>query len=267
MTQKLNEPPSARNVCEALLVNERSDRVERNILPSEIKVIDRLLSRGLELDDAYLEIHRALHEYPNALATFFDVVLRIAAFWHPAANLEARRGREHLVEINQRIATAAAKLSKLLGQRGQLQNRSGFSCDTHYHPVQVMHAAAEQNLLYRDWVQDPLESITSRFDLKYWPSLSDFVQVIADDAAQADPQPHDALTEAGTQGLRPSLADTFKAFFVALDESRSRHHGQIPDNFKLSDRSVATLMNCALDLGTDELTDGTYVKNLRLRTR
>ena len=160
-----------------------------------------------------------------------------------------------------------ALLAALLEERTELKNHSGFSCDTLYHPVDAIHAAAVRNYNYEHWVKDKLEAITGRFDLKYWPSLGALVQAIADDADHAAPLPHDPVTEAGTAGNRAGLADTFRAFFVALEESSARNHGLLPSEFELTDRSTAILVSCALGLGPDKVVDSTYVKRLRQRQR
>lgn len=257
----------AREICEALLAAERFDRIEKAILPSEVEVIDRLLARGLELNEAYEELFNKLHDHPHALKVFFDQLQSTAAFWSPEANIEAREGRDRLVEVNQEIQESASELASLLSERTELKNHSGFSCDTYYHPIDVIHAAAEKNYSYQSWVKEKLEALTSQFDLKYWPELSEFVQAIADDAARATPLPHDAVTDAGTEGSRAGLADTFKAFFVALEESSRRNHGFLPNAFELTDRSMASLMSCALGLGPDEAVESTYVKRLRQRLR
>jgi len=90
---------------------------------------------------------------------------------------------------------------------------------------------------------------------------------IADDRARATPLPHDAITDAGTEGKRAGLADTFKAFFVALEESSRRNHGFLPNAFELTDQSMASLLSCALGLGPEKIVDSTYVKRLRQRQR
>jgi hypothetical protein len=257
----------ARAICEALLAAERSDKIEKGILPSEVEVIDRLLARGLELDEAYEELLNKLHDHPHALRVFFDLLQSTAAFWSPEANIEARESRDRLVGVNQEIQETASELACLLRERTELKNHSGFSCDTHYHPVDVIHAAAEKNYSYQSWVKERLNALTSQFDLKYWPDLSAFVQVIADDAARATPMPHDAVTDAGTEGKRAGLADTFKAFFVALEESSRRNHGFLPNAFELTDQSMASLLSCALGLGPEKTVDSTYVKRLRQRQR
>ena len=56
-----NSPPkSAREICEALLKEKRSELVDQAIWPSLVKVINRLLARGLELGEAYDELHSKL---------------------------------------------------------------------------------------------------------------------------------------------------------------------------------------------------------------
>lgn len=267
MTTHPTTPKQARHACEQLLKADRADKTEKSILPSEVRVIDRLLERGLELEDAYAEIHCKLVQHPQALKVFFGLVQSTAAFWSPESNQEARRGRARLVEVNQEIARVAAHLADLLDERTELMNHSGFSCETLYHPVDAIHAAAARNYSYEQWVKARLEALTGQFDLKYWPPLSAVAQAIADDAARAAPLPHDALTAAGTEGPRASLADTFRAFFVAVDEQSSRNFGFLPHSFELSDRCVASLLSCALGLGPDEAVDAPYVKRLRQRQR
>ena len=121
---------NARAICEALLAADRSDKIEKAILPSEVEVIDRLLARGLELNEAYEEIFNKLHEHPHALKVFFDLLQSTAAFWSPEANIEAREGRNRLVEVNLAIQEKASELASLLSERTTLKNHSGFSCDT-----------------------------------------------------------------------------------------------------------------------------------------
>lgn len=261
-----NESTSIR-ACDALLRRERQARVEQNILGSEVRVIDRLLSRQLELKDAYEELSLKLSGHHQALKVFFDQLLCVAAFWNPAAHVQARRHRATLVSLNRAISEAATSLAGLLEQHSHVMNHSGFSCNTHYHPLNVLHSAAAGNYLYEHWVKDDLRCLQGRFDLKYWPTLEEFVRELANDAASATPEPSDPLTAAGTESSRASLADTFKSFFTALDDVTVTNHGFIPDDFQLADRSAAALLSCALDLGPDEVVDAAFVKRLRQRER
>lgn len=250
-----------------MLRSLRESRVNDRILPSEVAIIDRLLYRRLELVDAYEELFQKLNIHPQALHVFFDQLLSVAAFWNPEANLEARRDRSRLSEVNSLIGAKAAELAELVDERTELKNQSGFSCDTYYHPIDLIHAAAKQNYSYEHWVKDQLQQITGQFDLKYWPSIGEVLRALAEDATQAKPRPHDAVTEAGTEGNRAALADTFRAFFVALDEAGARNFGFLPRGFDLTDRSVASLLSCALGLDEVQTVDSAYVKRLRQRQR
>jgi hypothetical protein len=267
MTSSLPTRREAREVCEALLRADRDSNIEKSILSSEVAVVNRMLSRGLELEDAYDELHNKLGKRPHALEAFFSLLLSTAAFWDPESNRESRAGRARLVQVNEDIAKVAKTLAGLLEERTELKNHSGFSCDTLYHPIEAIHLAAERNYSYEHWVKGKLEALAGQFDLKYWPSLSAVVDAIAEDAARAVPVAHDPVTEAGTEGPRASRADTFRAFFVALDEQKQRGFGYLPNSFELTDRSVATLLSCALDFGEGETVDAQYVKRLRQRAR
>jgi 2,4-dienoyl-CoA reductase-like NADH-dependent reductase (Old Yellow Enzyme family) len=110
-------------------------------LPSETVIVDRLLGRGLELKNAYQELHGKLAHRPGALQTFLGQVLTTAAFWNPEKIREARTARNDLEETNRKIATKAAELANLLQRRENLHNTSGFTSDTHYHVCDVLKAA------------------------------------------------------------------------------------------------------------------------------
>jgi hypothetical protein len=170
-----------------------------------------------------------------------------------------------------RSTTARPAISQVAGdaqqQRSDLHNTSGFSTDTHYHVCDVIEAAAKSNYLFTSYVQERLDALHGQFDLKYWPSLSDFLQELASDAEDAVMEATDPLTAAATMASRPSRADFIKALLAAIDENRGRNHGQLPNDFKATDNTLASFASCALDLGVEDLVDGPYVKRLRQRER
>jgi hypothetical protein len=258
---------SAQQACEAILIEGRRYNIEHGILPSENAVADHLLARGLELQDAYAELYEKLHPHPPALKVFLDLLLSVAAFWSPEEIAQSRIERNELAGVNRQIARKAEELAQLLERRTELNNTSGFSCGTHYHVCEVIEAASERNHLFKSWVKEGLDALRSQFSPKYWPSLEQFVRVLATDAESASMVPTDPVTAAATTSTRPSRADFFKALFAAIDENGVHNYGQLPKGFKLTDGTLASLANCALDLGPDELTDGTYVKRLRQRER
>jgi hypothetical protein len=254
-------------ICENLLIDGKRYNIEHHILPSENAVADRLLLRGLELKDAYEELHEKLHKQSPALKVFLDVLLSTAAFWSPEKIIKARSARDELADVNQQIAGKAAELVDLLERRSDLHNTSGFSSSTHYHVCDVIEAASEDNYLFKSYIKERLDALTGQFDLKYWPSLSQFLQVVASDAQHADTEATDPLTAAATAATRPSRADFFKALLAAIEENSADNYGLLPKGFKLTDNTLASLANCALDFGPDDLADSAYVKRLRQRER
>ncbi|MDB0544141.1 hypothetical protein LBW62_23095 [Ralstonia solanacearum] len=258
---------SSKQICENLLVEGQRYNVEHSILPSENAVADRLLARGVELTEAYEELHRKLHGHPHALQTFLGIVLSTAAFWGPEKISEARAARDELAKVNQEVAKKAVELADLLQQRSDLHDISGFSSNTHYNVCEAIESAARGNYLFESYVQGPLEALRTRFDLKYWPTLSDVLRELASDAEAAITEATNPLTAAATVASRASLADFFKALFASIEENRVGSYGHLPKDFKATDSTLAILANCALDLSTDESVDGPYVKRLRQRER
>lgn len=253
--------------CEDTLRADKAYNIEHHILPSDNRIIDRLLARRLELVEAYAEIHAKLHARPHGIKTILGVVINVAAFWNPERVADARDARVRLKAVNRAIAELAGDLAGLLEERSDIHNTSGFASDTHYHIIDVIEAASGENGFYRFHLKDELEPLRGRYDLKYWPRLEDVVRVIGQDADGAGTDATDPLTRAATTGSRGSRADFFKALFELIKENGVANHGHIPRGFWLSDNSLASLANCALDLGPDDLVDAPYVKRLRQRGR
>lgn len=253
--------------CEDILRKSIEYNTEHKILRSETAVAECLLARKVELRDAYLELHDKLGSKPPALEVFLGVLLSVAAFWNPDQLKEARSQRKRLEEINDSISNIASELANLLEQRSAIENASAFGSDTHYSCINVIVEAATGNHQFNSWVKEDLKNLSARFDLKYWPSIGEFVQEISRDASVAEVAPHDPITLASTSSRRNSLADFLRAMRTAIHENSVSNYGQIPDDFRLTDGTLASLTNCVLDLQPDAIIDGQYVKRLRQRDR
>jgi len=111
--------------CENILIGEKRYNTERSILRSENAIIDRLLTRGLELKSAYGELYEKLHSRPPALRVLLGLLLSTAAFWSPEKIAKSRDRRDELIETNRQIGRKAAELAQLLEQRTWLHETSG----------------------------------------------------------------------------------------------------------------------------------------------
>lgn len=253
--------------CENVLSAVRKRYADADVWPSVVRIIDRLLSRRLELKDAYEELYQAMPDW-RALDHFFDAVLVSAAFYNPDEINEARDARADLEATNAEIAKLAHRLAAQLRHRDELRNTSSFSTTAHYHVMDVVEEASESNGLYRVYLKEELDRLASRFDLKYWPSLAAWMEVLADDADRATVYPTDELTKVSTATPhRGRESDFFKALLVAIKERSTLRGCFVPDDYLPSDQMLATLGNCALDLPPEKLFDGTQLKSLRQRLR
>ncbi|HGW5084984.1 TPA: hypothetical protein ACWL5R_003526 [Pseudomonas aeruginosa] len=109
--------------------------------------------------------------------------------------------------------------------------------------------------------------MTYQYDLKYWPSITKVVAQIGINAASAVTIAEDSAASAATEARRSGLADFLKAFEAELDKNRVENIGFVPDDFALTDSSMASLVNCGLGLGVEELIESTFVKRYRQRER
>jgi hypothetical protein len=251
--------------CEAFLRSEIADNAQNSILPSESAVAERLLARRLEMVPVYAELHRKLAPDERAIRVFLGVILS-ATFWDPDAIAEARAGRARLEAVNAEIAEKADALVRLLGEREELHNHSGFSSNTEYHPLNLIDRAGEDIHLYKSYVQEPLRA-TRTYGLKYWPKIADCIAILARDAEGAEIEASDDITEAATSASRKGLADYLKAIFAAIEGRREGVPILLPLDFTLSDASFAALINCSLDLDADNGVGGDFVKGVRQRER
>ncbi len=253
--------------CEGILIADKQYNIDNQILPSRNVIIDNLLGRRLELLDAYEELYRKLNSHPNGLRIFFDALLCCAMAWSPKDVAKSRNERTRLDHLNQKIAKAAENLADLLDERDDLHNHSDFYSDAHYHVCEVIEVAAEHNGHFNGWVKEPLAALRGRFDMKYWPSIADFIHVLADDAERARSRPSNTTTAAATTGPRASDTDFFKALFCRLQEETVSNHSFLPTDLRLTDSALGSLTTCALNLPPAKEWDAAYVKRLRQRLK
>ncbi|WP_122550239.1 hypothetical protein [Pseudomonas viridiflava] len=258
---------AAIGICESVLREDYQYNAERGILRSTNRLIESLLGRTHELADAYIELGDGLAAEPRALKSFFEMYTAVIQSWNPKKIKQAREDREELTELNMQIAKASEILSNLLSRRTEVKERSGFTCDTYYHIMDVVEGASEGNGLFGSHLKEKLGGLTYQYDLKYWPAINNVVEQIGIDAAKAVTVARDSSARAATEARRPGLADFLKAFEAGLERNGVGNNGFIPDEFSLADSSVASLVNCGLELEADRLIDATFVKRYRQRER
>jgi hypothetical protein len=243
------------------------DLQAKSIWPNVQSIIDSMLKRRIELVEVYEEVYAALAQKPRGLYMFWDVFVHAADGWNPEKNRAARQAREDLIGVNARISELADQMAASLDRRDELHNHSGFGSNTQHHILDIMHEASEHNYLYESHVKEQLDRIQYQYDFKYWPPLSDVIRAIGSDAEMAEVTASDPATAAATASRKPGRSDFVKAFLARIDDNRVRECSFIPNSFALSDSSLASLVNCGLDLAVDELADADFIKRFRQRQR
>ncbi|HCL38750.1 MULTISPECIES: hypothetical protein [unclassified Marinobacter] len=264
---KLSPENSALGRCEVILMGELSYNLEHKILASENTIINRLIMRSRELQRAYAELEDRLGNDNRAISTFLRILLSSAAFWCPEKNAEARKNRKRLEDVNEEIASLASLLANLLDERSGLHNHTGFSSGEIYDLCSATEAATKDHHMFQSYPRTEFRRLFAQYDGKYWPSLSQVIRAVGEDAASPEIYATDPLTEAGTTGARASQADFFRAWFASIEENSLRYSGFLPVGFRLSDESMAALADCALDNDPNKPTGSEYIKRLRQRAR
>lgn len=257
--------PDPTHFCEAFLRNEIAYNTQNDILPNESLVAERMLARRLEMQPVYVELHKKLAPNERAIHAFLGSILS-TTFWSPDEIAKARACRARLEAVNSEIAEKADALARLLREREELHNKSGFYSHTEYHPLNLIDRAGEDVYLYKSYVRAPLEA-TRTYDLKYWPKIADCIAVLARDADEASIKATDSITAAATRATRKGLADYLKAILAGIENRRNCNPTLLPRHFTLSDAGYAALINCSLDLDAEDGVGADFVKGVRQRER
>lgn len=250
---------------ERYLRDERRYNIEHEILPSEVIVIDCLLSRSVEMRPVYEELDCKLSEFQRR--RFMSTALCIAAFWNPEKIKELRAAEREVEALNQRISELALSLAELLRTREELAERSSFNAYEDCHVLDWIFRASEDNYLFESYVHDPLRTLRGQFGLKYWPRPACVANAIAQYALEAVVDPYDQVTKEAIKSPKASPVDYFRALFAAIDEAIEDPPHDLPSGFRLTDESLANLANCSRGLEHDQLVDAEYLKRLRQRLR
>ncbi|WP_233789182.1 hypothetical protein [Pseudomonas protegens] len=164
------------------------------------------------------------------------------------------------------MSVRIAKVSELLSRRTEVKEMFSFSSDAYYHIMDVVEEASEDTWLFRSYLKK-LDDLIYQYDLKYWTSITKVVAQIGINAANAVTIADDSVASVATEARRLGLADVLKAFEAELDRNRVENIGFISDEFSLTACSMASLVNCGLGLGVEELIEATFVKRYRHRDR
>lgn len=250
------------------LQKKRKDNLDQKILWSETQVIDRLLTRDPEMSAVYKELAQKLEITQREF--LFDALLGAACYWTPEDSRQLRDVIKELEALNVGIARLAAEMAEKMERRFQLSEEHGLSSHDDYHVMNWFHRAGRANGNYRSFLQGELDILKHRLDLKYWPRTPEVIRAAGKFAEEAQVLPTDSWTDALLSSTKSSRADYLRVILQGISERKEECHPphmRLPESFSLSDASLATFINCSLDLESDNLATTEYVKRARQEMR
>ena len=174
--------------------------------------------------------------------------------------VDAREDLRELRALKEEIVELASNLADKLQRQSELYEVSGFSKPRYQFIDDLIEQACEGNYLYKWHVSEKLKSLTSQYDLKYWPSRADLVSAIAGfEDMQPDPT-HIQYPENVINGRESDIKDFVLSFDGHFDEPNDLKTG-----FRFSHNAVADIINVVLDLPVDKLATGDAVRVVRNR--
>ncbi|WP_068084905.1 hypothetical protein [Polycladidibacter stylochi] len=251
--------------CEDALLKLNKHYEELKINNCSINVIDRMLERRFELMDFYNELDNLANSREDVIYRFIESILLAVAHWGPEESAKAREAKKRLKEINADIARKAAELASLLDERLNIDGLSGVSDNTNNCVCQTLEIAAQanENYYYIFHVQEKVRRLYCQYDYKYWPTLSEFIYEVARDAECAKIDNTNEVTAEATFGKRGSDKDFLRALTQRIKLENVPDLPRIPLLKDFSDKAVASLVNCVLDLQPEKLKDAAYIKRYR----
>lgn len=252
----------AQQSCERILLDKKKENLKGNILAAENIVIDRLLARKSELSDAYEELYYKLHKKLFGLDYFLNILICAAANSSPITKKEMALTIDSIFLINQKISDSADLLEKLLNERDILFKNTDLNNITSHPVCLLLIAGGQHNFLFKAYVQEKLLALNERYDRRYWPSISDLFREVSTDALNCSNNLVHALPVTSEFSDYPSRSVFFNKFFAAIEHKKTLDNPPLPDEFRLTNRSLAALANCALDLAPEYKIDSNYMKQL-----
>jgi hypothetical protein len=265
MTLSLEMSPTVQ--CEKVLKGILEYNEKQRIFPSESKIIKRILQRSNEMAPVYVDMVEKNLATEEHILNVFTALLGTTSLWLDGYLQKARESRERLSNLNEEIAVMALSLAELMQERTELSNSSGYWSNSRYHIVDFIHRASRGNGFYSTKLEAPLKQLTYDFDCKYWPPIESIMREVAEDSDTAEVIPDNQVVEAATRTSRLSKADFLRALNEQIDDYKAGRDNSIPQAFRFSDNSLATLLNCLLDLPANEMVDGDYIRRFRQRER
>lgn len=221
-------------------------------------LLDRLISRETEMTPVWENIARFKLSWEQC-HTLLEQIFFAGAYGTEERHKRLKADYNRLTELNKAIKAEAVKLAAMLRQQEDILERNSFLLERTTHIVDMIDAASLTNGHYCSFIREPLCVLRSQYDVKYWPSLPQVLQVAARETTETEFMYQSEQAIVDSRG--GAVPDYIRELFGCIETARTSHW-KLPAGFTLSDSSLAMLVTVSLD--TDGISSD-RIKMLRHR--
>ncbi|MFM5588276.1 hypothetical protein ACET65_15135 [Aeromonas rivipollensis] len=254
--------------CKSFIERELSDFKENKIWMTRWELMERMLSRAEEMSIVFQELVDAFgysdtYEYRTPKGVYLWLTLEhiwMSGDFCKEEIVQARDYRKKLIAIQEKIIDHSAQLASLIREQDDIYHHSGFIRGQHQSALDMMVEAGSNNYLFTSYIADQLESLSGRYDLKYWPSRAELIDSLCIfERNQHDPE-HIELPKKVLDGRASDIKDFVISFDNAFDDEND-----LPNNFRFSNNAMADIINVVLNLSPEYLITGDAIRIVRNR--
>jgi hypothetical protein len=205
-----------------------------------------------------------LKKLPRDLAwqTALDRIVFCAAVFNPIKMKEKRTALQESKELLESIAAATDGLRELMEKYYDHSEKHSISTPDYISdPFFLIDSAAafddRISYLYEQYIKEKLLFINN-FDTRYFPDTEQLLASLSRQIREHVPVSTSLVAPKALSFRKSSAADFYRSLVAALKLYTEPGSGEIiPSNFAFTDKAIANITNCALDLhGANQIEPG-----------
>lgn len=249
--------------CRNILRKISDENKKLSIYPMWDKISDRLQKRNTAINEFFEELESKLDGNTTAIRTVLERILDLSSRFN-LDEMESKKNIKREVEnINKELVKVLSRVSILLKSKEILSDKNGIFDTSESNILSLIIHASKNDFRFQSALKPELEKLNCRY-IGYFPSLDTILEELKDSIQDSDVRFQDSIIEDALSGHKSVNRRNFvKSIYNVLNENKMRNYGFIPDDFHISDKNMATLVTCVLNLGADEQVFPEFIKQAR----
>lgn len=249
--------------CRAILMKISDENKESSIYPMWDEISDLLQKRNPFINEFFEEVESQLDKNPIAIRTVLECILNLSSRFN-LEEMESKKNRKRDVErINKELLVHLEKVSMLLKRKDILCAENGIFDTSESNILSLILDASKNNLRFQSLMKPEIEGLRYQY-IDYLPNLINIFEQLKDSIQDSNVQFQDNIIEDALSGHKSVNRTTFvKTIYNVIDENKMKNYGFIPDDFDISYKNMATLVNCVLNLEDKQTVGSGFIKTVR----